>query len=432
MTAMHKALSYFDVSPKIFLDGRETDVTIRPLGGPAFDPDAEYVLEFLPFDESREPAYDYDRIQVKPVDGCLKFTRAFTGEQEYYIRIFRSNKPAKPENAWLNFRVYALSHDLYDRFPWRGDLHAHSTASDGNETTEVVAANYRKAGFDFFAQTDHHRYQPSVRCEAYYSDKSVDLHILRGEEVHSPGNHVHIINAGGTASVNEMFEADPEGYDREVRALIQELAIPDGVNAYEYAACVWVFRKIRESGGLAIFAHPLWMADVYHVPLRLTDALFASNEFDAFELLGGHELHSNNLQTSYYFEARERGMKYPAVGSSDAHETVEAMWFTWMSTIAFAPKNDTASLLEAIRAGFCVAVEQYPGEEPRVYGAYRLVKFARFLLTEYFPLHDELCFEEGRLMRAMFLNEPGALESLERFRGRTRALLFKYYGKGGV
>lgn len=426
---MNRALYYFDVSPRIVRAGQETEITIRPLGGLSFDPQAVYTLEFLPFDESREPAYDYDTVKAQPSDGCLCFSYAFTGEQEYIIRVFQPGKAVAPENAWVNFRVYALEGDLYERYPFRGDLHAHSTASDGSEATEIVAANYRRAGFDFFAQTDHHLFWPSVRCEAYYADKPVDLHIMRGEEVHSPNNHVHIINAGGRASVNEMFEKDPQGYDREVKALMAELAMPEGVNAYEYAACIWVFRRIKENGGLAIFAHPHWMADVYHVPQRLTDALFASREFDAFELLGGHELHSNNLQTAYYFEAREKGMAYPGVGSSDSHGTVDGMWFTWMSTVVFAQKNDTESIQKAIRGGYCAAVERYPGEEPRVYGAYRLVKFARFLLAEYFPLHDDLCFEEGRLMREMFLGDGQAQQALAQFQGRTLALLKKYYGK---
>ena len=426
---MNKMIYHYEVTPKIFRAGAETTVSICPLGVRGFDPEVEYTLEFLPFDQSREPKYDYDKIAVRPADGCLSFSRAFPGEQEHIIRVFRPGAGTRPDDAWLNFRVYSLLGDLYARAPWRGDFHSHSTGSDGSEETEIVAANYRRAGYDFYAQTDHHRYEPSVRCAAYYADKNVDLHVMRGEEVHSPGNHVHIVNAGGRSSVNALFEDDPARYEREVGALREELPIPANVNAWEYAASVWVFRKIREAGGLAIFAHPHWMADVYHVPQTLTDALFASGEFDAFELLGGHEIHSNNLQTAYYFEERERGFCYPAVGSSDSHGTVDGMWFTWLSSIVFAEKNDTASILDAVRDGFSVAVEKFPGEEARVYGPYRLVKFARFLLAEYFSLHDDICFEEGRLMREMVLGDTGAAETLARRKGRVSGLIQKYYGK---
>jgi len=426
---MNRLIYYYDVTPRILPANMEAKVTIRPLGVRGFDPEASYTVEFLPFCESREPRYDYDKITVRPEGGCLSFARAFPGEQEHIIRVFKPGTAQKPRDAWLNFRVYSLAADLYARAPWRGDFHAHSTGSDGTEETEIVAANYRRAGFDFFCQTDHRRYGPSVKCAEYYADKPVDLHIMRGEEVHSPGNHVHIVNAGGTASVNEMFETDPDRYDREVRALLRELPIPEGVDRWEYAASVWVFRNIRKVGGLAIFAHPHWMADVYHVPDKLTDALFESGEFDAFELLGGHEVHSNNLQTAYYFEAREKGWRYPAVGSSDAHCTVGGDWFTWLSTLVFAEKNETASILDAVLEGYSVAVEHYPGEEFRVYGPYRLVKFARFLLAEYFPLHDDLCFEEGRLMRDMALGDADARETLARLKGRVLGLIKKYYGR---
>jgi predicted metal-dependent phosphoesterase TrpH len=419
---------HFEVTPKVLCANRVTRLTIRPLGGRPLSPEAMLTLQFLPYDESREPVLDYETICVCPVDGCLTFDHAFPGEQEHIIRVFRPGAARTPEGAFLNLKVYSLYDDLYQRLPWRGDLHAHSTASDGAEVPEIVAANYRMAGFDFFALTDHYAFWPSVQCRAYYEGSGTDLNILTGEEVHSPGNPVHIVHAGGRESVNALFQQDPEGYDRAVKALIEKLDVPDGVDAFQYAACIWVFQKIREAGGLAIFAHPFWMCDVYNVPTRMTDALFASKAFDAFELLGGQELHSNNLQTAYYFEAREKGHRVSAVGSSDAHGTVGAEWFTWMSTIAFMPDNTVESVIEAVRAGCCVAVERYPGEEARVYGPFRLVKFARFLLTEYFPAHDELCVEEGRLMRSMVLGDGAAREALTALRGRTQALLSRCYG----
>ena len=72
-------------------------------------------------------------------------------------------------------------------------------------------------------------------------------------------------------------------------------------------------------------------------------------------------------------------------------------------------------------------MEQCPGEAPRVHGPFRLVKFARFLLSEYFPLHDDLCFEEGLLMRALYLCDEKAWKALTALQGRTRALLDRCY-----
>ena len=38
---------------------------------------------------------------------------------------------------------------------WRGNLHTHTTASDGTLTASQVSAVYREAGYDFLALTDH-------------------------------------------------------------------------------------------------------------------------------------------------------------------------------------------------------------------------------------------------------------------------------------
>jgi predicted metal-dependent phosphoesterase TrpH len=330
------------------------------------------------------------------------------------------------------FSVYSLFEDLYARRPYKGDFHAHSNASDGKECPEINAANYRKNGYDFYSLTDHHRYWPSVQCKAYYDAKPVDFRVFHGEEVHSPGNHVHIINFGGRYSVNEIFEKDPEAYEREVRQIQDTVTYPEGFDHsrdFIYAACLWVFRKIREAGGLAIFAHPHWKVDTYNVSDNLSDALFRSGEFSAFELLGGQEISSNNLQTAFNNEKRAQGINVAIVGSSDSHGTEpENNWFNWFYTIVFSKELELEDIKEAVLSGYSSAVDKYPGEQARVHGSYRMTLYARFLLEEYFPLHEELCFEEGRLMKDMFLGDAKAEEMLKLMRGRTDALLKQYWG----
>lgn len=39
-----------------------------------------------------------------------------------------------------------------------GNLHCHTTLSDGLATPEATAIHYRNAGYDFLAITDHQRY----------------------------------------------------------------------------------------------------------------------------------------------------------------------------------------------------------------------------------------------------------------------------------
>ena len=80
----------------------------------------------------------------------------------------------------------------------------------------------------------------------------------------------------------------------------------------------------------------------------------------------------------------------------------------------------------------CAVLEQYLEFDekcPRIYGSFRAVRYANFLVNEYFPLHDDLCHEEGRLMLSYVNGTEGAGEALAMLSGRTRRLIDKYWGR---
>ena len=64
-------------------------------------------------------------------------------------------------------------------------------------------------------------------------------------------------------------------------------------------------------------------------------------------------------------------------------------------------------------------------------GEMRYVRYACFLLKSWFPLHDDACFEEGRLMQRVFFGTPGekenALATLKVMSGRMQAMREKYF-----
>ena len=115
------------------------------------------------------------------------------------------------------------------------------------------------------------------------------------------------------------------------------------------------------------------------------------------------------------------GRKIPIVGSSDSHGTDPASYFGVGQTVVLAKNMEFESICNAIKGGYSVAVEKVYGEEERVYGSYRMVKYARFLLDYYFPAHDELCVEEGILMREYAMGIPSAEASLRALAGRVDA-----------
>ncbi|GHT98186.1 hypothetical protein FACS1894142_4180 [Spirochaetia bacterium] len=315
-------------------------------------------------------------------------------------------------------------------------MHAHSFRSDGKEAPTIVAANYRKAGFDFLSLTDHERYEPSLEMINAYQNIPIDLKLFPGEEIHPPQDpahyidYTHYIHFGGGWSVNSLLRQDPGKYHDEVRRLASELEIPDGINKEGYASCFWVCREIHKAGGLAVLVHPYWIeARAHNVGEKMIRLMLKSKLFDAFELVGGQTLPENQPQVSLWQDIRAEGCFIPPLGCSDSHGTVNAEWFELAKTVVLAESCEQDALFEAIRAGRTVALEQYHGEpRPRLYGLHRYVNYVLFLLEEYFPLHDELCFEEGRLMKDFICGDTTAVEKLGRLQGRCGTLMKKYWG----
>lgn len=150
---------------------------------------------------------------------------------------------------------------------------------------------------------------------------------------------------------------------------------------------------------------------------------------DAFELLNGHTLRENNLQTAFWHDMCAGCCNIPIVGSSDSHGTVNRNLFNEQKTIVLAHENTRDAIIEAVKGGYSIPVEEYEGEEPHFYGSYRMVSYGIFLNRNYFPLHDELCYEEGRLMRAYIGGDSGARDRLVGLNGQTAHLMEKYFAK---
>ena len=444
---MKRELHYFDIYPKVVPAGAVSAITIRCVE-PRYRPadGAQVTIKVIPMTQNHgnniNGAATY---QATAAAGTLKFSHEFPEEQEYDIRVYLS------ENEYARLAVYALEPDLYALTPLKGDFHAHTTYSDGWESPEAVAGYYREQGFDFMVISDHSNYAGSLQAQNFYAGVSMDFNIVAGEEVHAPGNHVHIVHFGGEHSVNELFLQDPEKYAAQVKAIEDNLdpalVFANARERHVYASCLWVYEKIREARGLSIFAHPFWINDVYNVSDSLTRLMFKTKCFDAFELVGGQTPKENNLQLAFYHTACKEGWgDVPIVGSSDSHGAVippfERSRLTGGAvpvhgayeffSIVLAAGNTKDEIIDAVKRGNVAAVEWYAGESARVHGDFRMVRYVIFLLEEYFPLHDEICREEGRLMRSLaYGKDENAVEELERKAGQVARMGRKYF-RGAV
>ncbi len=427
---MRKETRFYDVTPLVVPAGTQAEITIRPLFEHArLDrfPDlrvAVVPLEGLP---AQTRKLDLPDAPFRLVDGVLRVQAVFSTEQEYALLLYQGEQ----YHPFAEFHLYALNEDLFTRRPYKGDTHMHTTSSDGKEAPAFVAASCRRIGLDFAAITDHRQYAPSLEAIQAFAGLPIDLRLFPGEEVHPPDNPVHMVNFGGSFSVNARFAE--EAYFAEVNALASRLeGLPDNLDRYTLASCMWTFDQIRAGGGLAVFCHPHWIyRNRLDVPMALTDLLFQRQPFDALELIGGyhpHEFESNALQVARYQEDRSRGRRIPIVGASDSHGVVNENLFGWFYTIVFSPSPELPDLVGSIKDLYSVAVEAPPGHFPRAHGPLRLAQYAQFLLREVFPLHDELCEPEGRAMLAYLAGEHGAAEDLTRLQGQVERLYQKLWG----
>lgn len=430
-------LYFYDIYPKIVREDKMTPITIRTKSSHvAFQENEDYIVRIYPmtadmYSDSRPPVTEYP---VKALDGTIRFSHAFVGEQEHMVRIFR-----KGEDQWfVQLSVYSLKEDLFGRYPYRGDFHVHTCRSDGKESPEFVAAMYRQIGFDFISITDHGRMWPSLNAINTYKEIPMDFKIYPGEEIHPVKNHVHILNFGGDFSVNDLCRTMdehnnifpiPEWMDK-IEAAAKELGdLPEGVDPFVHACCLEVFKQVRAGGGMCIFCHPYWIPDVYHVTPGFTKFYLENGFADAFELLNGHTMRENNLQTAFWHSTCASGYKIPIVGSSDSHGTANRDLFNEQKTIVLAHGNTRDDIIEAVKNCYSVPVEEYQGEPPHFYGDYRMVSYAIFLNRNYFPLHDEICYEEGRLMREFIAGDENAREQLAQKSGQTTEMMEKYFAQ---
>lgn len=277
--------------------------------------------------------------------------------------------------------LYSLLPDLFKLRPFKGNLHSHSTNSDGVDSPDTVVVKSMQAGFDFMALTEHRRYTPA---NPFFHRFGIEC--LAGEEVHSPVRSIlHLLSLGGRESVSQWQADHPEEYQRLSLAASKHyphLPLPERQLAGEAEVLI---DKIHAAGGLAVHAHPYWKTYLrYNLMPELNEAILARQQFDALEL-GNREVYRTALMNARLTELAGDGFRSPLIGASDYHGRAQDC-LAGTYSIVLAPRLSQRELCKAILKDRSVAVAGRRESVP--FGPFRLVKYALFLMEYYFPRHD--------------------------------------------
>ena len=444
---MNKQIFNYAVYPSIVKADTIATTRIHPLGeNTALLPGVTYTVEVRGVetfctDYAHLPVTYY---QIAPnADGDLEITHRFEGEQRHALTLKRpqedlehtpyrdiTHRNKRGENTEAVLQVYSLADDLYGMRCFKGEVHCHTYESDGIQDVCHTIGNYRTAGYDFMAITDHYITMGAEKAKRIFDSAPVDMTLFLGEECHVPTEQIHAVHIGGRESVTAYFRNHPEEAEQEMLAIEAELSLPAHINRRDYAWRVWIARKAREFGGISILAHPHWIwFETYFMASAITQQLLTDGIYDALDITDQEA----DTTVALWAEMQARGHRIPVVGCTDSHYTDANNPHRPARggyTIVFAPDRSEQSILSAIRKGRSIAVNAV-GDPERVQGPYRLVKFARFLLDNYYPIYKRLCHNQGVLMSEYPVDSspaPKTEELLRMLNDRSEAFAHAFFG----
>ncbi|MCL4691532.1 MAG: CehA/McbA family metallohydrolase [Candidatus Hydrogenedentes bacterium] len=197
-----------------------------------------------------------------------------------------------------------------DEIPWvKGNLHSHTTNSDGKRSPQEVVDTYAARGYGFLTISDH----DYLTDPATLRDHGMTL--IPGNEVTARGPHVLHIGA------SQLLDPDP---DRQT-----------------------VLSQIVDSGGLAIIAHPNWEDDFSHCPQT---ALESWRGYVGIEIYNGvvRRLTGSPLATDRWDRLLGLGRRVWGFAHDDSHRDGddEQAWIMVQTEY-----RDGAAIMSAMREG---------------------------------------------------------------------------------
>ncbi len=406
---MRDQRAYYSVPVRIFPTGEDTQIIIsckyrhQRLAG-------SFRVVISPYyNYSFRPSWDYQAFStvIEAADDQLCIPYRFDHEDLYTLHLFYLLDGR--ELPFLSASVYALEPDLYGCGFYKADLHMHTTYSDGYEPPALAAASAREYGMDIIAVTDHNNFYGSVHAREEARKMGLDLTVILGEEYSLTYSPMHILALGTEEPVDRKYithEALELPETQKILAEHRELSCDPEV----YACTQALLDRVAEMGGISILAHPYWKpiqpdGSRIDTPENVYIELGKDRRFAGIELVSGsreHQFHVSNLQASLARTILGSFDGFPIIGITDSHQYTTDDISGKHFTVIFARSKEEKDVLDALRAGRCIAVDLVNGN-PLCFGEHRLAKLTDFLVRHYFPERDKTAQAEARAAKEKYL-----------------------------
>lgn len=219
---------------------------------------------------------------------------------------------------------------------WRGNLHGHSTASDGVLEPGSVCAAYHEAGYDFTCITDHFQERFGYPITDTTAFRNTDFTTMLGAELHAPqtsrGVQWHILAVGLPID----FAKPSRNEDGPTLA-----------------------RRARDSGAFVAIAHPQW----YQLQLEDGQALDAAHAVEVYNHTSF--VHSDRGGGVTFLDALlSENRDLGAIAVDDSHWKRDDAFGGWV--MVKAERLEPDALLSALKSG-----QYYASQGPEIHNIQR-------------------------------------------------------------
>ncbi|WP_320033928.1 PHP domain-containing protein [Halarcobacter sp.] len=351
---------------------------------------------------------------------------------EYILKVNFNYKESKSIN------LFAVEKKILELTALKGDLHMHTTYSDGKRTPMAMILESLEFGMDFISITDHDNYKGSKEAIKKKDENKIDITILPGEEVSvgkgdtsfSKGNG-HMLSINTDCSIDELRD-DEEIYKCELEEIENKIKgkIAKDINPKHYARNLWTIKKIQENNGLAILCHPHWIYydQKYHLHQAIYKELLEKSTVDAVEVFGDIDQieECNNLTYLNYYQYKQKHIA--ALGNSDAHDIKVGIGDRF--SIIYSKTKKETDIVGAIKGLLSVAIFKRSNNEYQAVGDEKLVSYTLFLLKEYYPTHDKFKSKEARLIVDGLINKEDFSHKIDIVKSKLLRYRKNFFYKG--